>query len=57
MNERQRNGTNTQIWGNLNDSIYDGNCTARHFRFGAQEISDWRIFVGQSVRADRAVQL
>ena len=34
MNGGQRNGTNAQIWGKLNDSNYDGNCNARHFRFG-----------------------
>jgi len=49
MNGGQRNGTNAQIWGKYNDSNYDGNCTARHFRFGTWKISDRWIFVDTSV--------
>jgi len=30
--------------GKVNDSNYDGNCTARHFRFGTSKISDRWIF-------------
>jgi len=49
MNGGQRNGTNAQIWGKKNDSNYDGNCTARHFRFGTYKISGRWIFVDTSV--------
>ena len=49
MNGGQRNGTNAQIWGKENDSNYDGNCTARHFRFGTYKISGRWIFVDTSV--------
>lgn len=52
MNGRQRQATNSQIWGQLNDSIYDGNCTPRHFRSGIHEISGRLIFVGQSVHVN-----
>jgi len=52
MNERQRNATNAQILGNLNDSNCDGNCTTRHFRSGTYEISGRLIFVGRSVHVN-----
>ena len=35
MNGRQGKDTNAQIWGNYEDSNYDGSCTWRHFRFGS----------------------
>jgi len=50
MNGGQRNGTNAQIWGKQNDSNYDGNCTARHFRFGTYKISGRWILVDTSIR-------
>jgi len=52
MNGGQRNGTNAQIWGKQNDSNYDGNCTARHFRFGTSKISSRWIFVDTTVQSD-----
>jgi hypothetical protein len=50
MNGRQRNATNSQIWGNYNDSNYDGNCTSRDCLSGTYEISGCLIFVEHSVR-------
>jgi len=36
--------------GKVKDSNYDGNCTARHFRFGTKKISGQWIFVDTSVQ-------
>jgi hypothetical protein len=49
MNGRQRNTANAQIWGKLNDSNYDGNCTSRHCLSGTYEITGRLIFVEQCV--------
>jgi hypothetical protein len=43
---------NAQIWWKENDSNYDGNCTARHFRSKMYEISGRLIFVEESVHLD-----
>jgi len=53
MNGRQRNTTNAQIWGEKNDSNYDGNCTPHHCLSGTYKISRRWIFVGLSVHANQ----
>ena len=50
MNGRQRNATNSQIWGKKNESNYDGNCTPRHCLSGTYEISGRLTLVEQSVQ-------
>jgi len=50
MKGRQRNATNSQIWGNLNDSNYDGKRTSSDCLCGTYEISGRLIFVEQSVQ-------
>jgi len=40
-----------------NDSNYDGNCTAHHFRFGTKKISGRWIFVDTSVHASAMLLL
>jgi hypothetical protein len=47
-----RDATNAQIRGNLNDFNCDGKCTTRHFRSGTYEISGRLVFVGQSLHVN-----
>jgi hypothetical protein len=57
MNGRQRNATNAQIWGNQNDSNYDGNCTSRHCQSGTYVIPGRLVFVEQSVHSTNPKQV
>ena len=49
---RKEKGHECANMGKVKDSNYDGNCTARQFRFGPLKISGRWIFVDTSVHND-----
>ena len=50
MNGRQRDIMNAQIWGNYNDSNYDGKRMYRDFQFRNKEISGCLIFLNRGYK-------